>query len=356
MKLVVGLGERSYDILINEPVSFTDTVKQRFAGRSFVIVTNTTIAELYKEELQDYGRELDALLCTIEDGEQYKNFDTLNTILDTLLESKFDRKTVIIAFGGGVVGDITGFAASIFLRGVEFVQVPTTLLAMVDSSVGGKTGINHDMGKNLIGSFHQPSLVWIENRFLRTLPEREFIAGMGEVFKYGFIGGMNMLYFIADNREKLLANSEAIVESAIRRSVEIKAKIVEEDEKESGVRALLNFGHTFGHALERYYKYTGILHGEGIYWGIKCAITLGKKVGTVGSNDIEMYDSLVDKLPLPVLPNKPDCNELYRSMFSDKKTVGGNIRFILPTTPGSSKIVGNIDKKLVIDTLEEVFG
>ncbi len=355
MIVSVELGERSYPVYIDEQNSFVDLLKAT-GGTSFVVVTNDTMAELYAEELSRWESEITGLQSVVvPDGEQYKNMETVMSVLDSLLEAKLDRKTVVIAFGGGVIGDMTGFAASLFLRGVRFVQVPTTLLAMVDSSVGGKTAVNHAMGKNLIGAFYQPIFVWIETRFLDTLPEREFVAGCGEVLKYGFIGGESMFAFVEEQFQDVLARDRDAVREVVRRSIQIKADVVAEDERETGRRALLNFGHTFGHALEKMYNYSGILHGEGIFWGIRCAIDLGFEAGFIPTDLKARYDRAASKIIYPELPSKPTVESLFSYMFSDKKTEAGKLRFVVPTTIGESIVSSAVTKEQVISVMNKVF-
>ena len=351
----VELGDRSYNICIDEEISFTEKLKEMFPHSKFVLITNTTIEKLYKSIISELKKSLPLLKYVIEDGEQYKTLETWSKILDFLLESRLDRGTVVIAFGGGVIGDVAGFGASSFLRGVAYVQVPTTLLSMVDSSVGGKVGVNHAKGKNLIGAFYQPVLVWITTQVLETLPEREFNAGYGEVFKYAFIGGREMFDFILANHEKILAKKKESLEEAIKRSIEIKAHIVSEDEREFGKRSLLNFGHTFGHALERFYNFKEITHGEGVNWGIKCAVELGKLIGTVSSQDYTTFDAILKKQTLPILPSKPDIESMYNAMFHDKKVRGGKLRFVVPTEPGTSIVKTDIPEKEIKVILEKVF-
>lgn len=356
MIVPVELGDsRSYPVYIDEERSFTDLLKETGAT-SFVVVTNDTIAELYSEELKGWEREIPGMMSVVvPDGEKYKSMETIMTILDSMLEAKLDRKTLVIAFGGGVIGDMTGFAASLFLRGVRFVQVPTTLLAMVDSSVGGKTAVNHPMGKNLIGAFYQPIFVWIETRYLDTLQEREFVAGCGEVLKYGFIGGEEMFSFVENRFQDVLSRDSEAVREVVRRSIEIKAAVVAEDERENGVRALLNFGHTFGHALEKQFNYSGILHGEGIFWGIRCAIDLGVVAGFVPAELKDRYDRAASQIQYPALPSVPEAETLFSYMFSDKKTEGGTLRFVVPTNIGESIVTSDVTKDQVISVMSEVF-
>jgi 3-dehydroquinate synthase len=355
MIIPVSLADRSYTVHIDEPASFTETLSAQFPSATFVLVTNRTLETLYASTFTVWEKKLPLGRFSIDDGEQYKTIDTWRSILDFLLGSRLDRNTVIIAFGGGVVGDIAGFAASAFLRGVACVQVPTTLLAMVDSSVGGKTGVNHPMGKNLIGAFHQPKLVWIETGMLASLPDREFNAGYAEVFKYAFIGSKEMFDFISKHHTAIVSREKELLTEAITRSIAIKARIVMEDEHESGNRALLNFGHTFGHALEKFYDYQGIMHGEGVWWGITCAIDLGKRIGTIHKKHADDYDALIEKIALPPLPLKPDVSALYTSMFSDKKVRSGKLRFVLPKEPGSSILTSDVAESAVKETLTNVF-
>jgi 3-dehydroquinate synthase len=353
-QLTVNLGSRSYPIYFGERASgeFPARCRALFPQSRFALVTNETLAKLYKTAILQWKDQLDLTLAIIPDGEQFKTVATWESVLEALLKAKLDRKTVLMAFGGGIVGDITGFAAASFLRGVRYIQIPTTLLAMVDSSVGGKTGVNHAMGKNLIGAFHQPSLVWVDCSYLDTLPEREFVAGYGELFKYAFIGGADMFEFVDTYHEKMVAKEHVSLVEGIRRSIALKARVVEQDEKEeTGLRAILNFGHTFAHALERFYDYTGIMHGEAVLWGIGCAYDLGKRVGAVGPKDHEKYEGLLRKLPRIRLPFPADAHALYEGMFSDKKTAQGKINFVVPTTPGNAVVRNDVSPEAVLETL-----
>ena len=347
---------RSYPVYLNEGSTFVEYLTDQVPASRYVVITNTTIADLYNGQLSQWQEELPGLLSVVvEDGEKYKNMDTILTILDQMLQEKCDRKTVIIAFGGGVIGDMAGLSASLLLRGVDFVQVPTTLLAMVDSSVGGKTGVNHPAGKNLIGAFYQPKFVWIDTTYLDTLPQREFEAGCGEIAKYGYIGGVEMFHFIRGHFSTLLTRDRITVEKAIQYSVEIKAKVVGDDEREQGNRALLNFGHTFGHALEHFYHFSGILHGEGVIWGIHCAVTLALENSiVVGDDALELRTSL-NSLPLPPLPSRPQLEELYGAMASDKKTIAGTTHFVVPSAIGTSIITSQFSQEQVMTAMKSVF-
>jgi 3-dehydroquinate synthase len=361
MEISVNLGDRSYPIILKHGAfsEFPSSLKKRFPQSRFALVTNTTLAITYKDVLAQWEKELSPVKFVLPDGEQYKNIETWNSVVDFLIKSNLDRKSVVCAFGGGVVGDITGFAASSFLRGVAFVQIPTTLLAMVDSSVGGKTGVNHAIGKNLIGAFHQPSFVWLDTVFLSTLPEREFIAGYAELFKYAFIGGPEMFDFIGKQHHAMIAKDKNALIEGIQRSIAIKARIVEADEREEkGTRAFLNFGHTFAHALERFYNFEQVLHGEAVLFGIRCACDLGTRLATIPPAAEQKYRALLEKCPATELPGtaaaRPNAEALYDAMFTDKKMSGGKLSFVLPATPGSCILSSDVQKDAVCETLKSI--
>jgi 3-dehydroquinate synthase len=351
----VSLGERTYPIVLGCEASdaLPRALQDRFGRRPYALVTNTTLEKLYGKQVASWEQDLGFVRCVIDDGEQYKTVATWQKVVDALLGARLDRQAVVVAFGGGVVGDIGGFAAAAFLRGVDYVQVPTTLLAMVDSSVGGKTGVNHPSGKNLIGAFHQPRLVWIDTAYLDTLPRREFVAGYAELFKNAFIGGREMFNFVNGSHDALVGGDRDVLAEGIQRSVRIKAAVVEKDEFESGTRALLNFGHTFAHALERFFGYEGIRHGEAVFWGMACACDLGRRVGTVADGDAAAYDGLLGKLPLPPLPGAADPERVYGAMSSDKKIREGTLRFVLPAAPGESIVRDDVPAEMVMQTLRE---
>ncbi|HON11582.1 MAG TPA: 3-dehydroquinate synthase [Chitinispirillaceae bacterium] len=358
MEIAVNLGENSYTVSVKHGISadLPELLKGKFPESSFFLITNTTIASIYSGLLQNWKEKLGLQIYTIPDGEKYKTVDTWKEVLDFLLSSKIERSSVVLALGGGVVGDITGFAASSVLRGVKYVQIPTTLLAMVDSSVGGKTAVDHPRGKNLIGAFYQPSHVFVDTAFLDTLSDRDFRSGYAELFKYAFIGGREMFDFISINHESILSKSRSELLEGIRRSIEIKARVVEQDNCErSGLRALLNFGHTFAHSLERFYDFESVMHGEAVFWGILCACELGIVIGTVPSADVEIYRNLLSRMPLPELPSVPDIRKLYADMFSDKKVQSGKIRFVLPGEPGKSVLRSDITEKEIFPVLESIF-
>lgn len=356
MKISVSLGKRAYPIFINENADFYSAVKENCPATKYIIITNETIAKIYENHLSDWKRNLpDSEIIVIEDGEKYKNVKTLNKILDEMFKQNPDRQSAVIAFGGGVVGDIAGFAASMFLRGINYIQVPTTLLAMVDSSVGGKTAVNHSSGKNLIGAFWQPKMVWIDTKFLDTLPQREYLAGCGEIAKYGYIGGKKMFEFFVNNFEKICNRDKAATEEAIIKSIEIKANIVSKDETETGMRALLNFGHTFAHAFEKIYGFGTLLHGEAVMFGISCAVKLSARLDLIKKKQAKILCSSLKILKYPTIEHKVLSGAIYRAMFSDKKKADGKLKFVLPTAIGKSEIIDNVDKKDIISVLDAEF-
>ena len=341
----IALGERSYPILIAEslldqPEAFGGVPK----ASSAMIVTNETIAPLYAARLEHTLRAFfrTVHLVVLPDGEEYKTWQTLNLIFDALLRHGCDRKTVLFALGGGVVGDMTGFAAASYMRGVPFVQVPTTLLAQVDSSVGGKTGINHPMGKNMVGAFYQPQLVVCDLATLTTLPARELSAGLAEVIKYGPIADMAFLDWIEANMQALLQRDAAALAYAVQRSCEIKAWVVGQDERESGLRAILNFGHTFGHAIEAGLGYGKWLHGEAVGCGMVMAAHLSQALGLVLADFVERLTSIVQRAGLPVkaptLSDSDNAGRYLELMRLDKKAQGGEIRFVVIDGPSSASM------------------
>jgi 3-dehydroquinate synthase len=331
-RLRIDLGERSYDIrigcgLLSDPESWSGLPRASQA----LIVSNTTVAPLYAQRLQEalaphHARVLQVVL---PDGEEYKDWTTLNLIFDALLEHECDRRTVLYALGGGVVGDVTGFAAASYMRGVPFVQVPTTLLAQVDSSVGGKTAINHPRGKNMIGAFYQPQRVICDLDVLDTLPVRELSAGLAEVIKYGPIADPAFLDWIEVNLDALRALDKAALAHAVRRSCEIKAQVVAADERESDLRAILNFGHTFGHAIEAGLGYGEWLHGEGVGCGMVMAAELSARLGMVAADFPGRLRTLVERAGLPVRAPALPMEQWLALMRLDKKALAGEIRFVL---------------------------
>ena len=304
------------------------------------IVSNTTVAPLYGERLRLAlaGRHRQVLLVELPDGEVHKNWTTLNSIFDTLLVHGADRKTVLYALGGGVVGDMTGFAAACYMRGVPFVQVPTTLLAQVDSSVGGKTGINHPLGKNMLGAFYQPQRVVCDLDVLQTLPPRELSAGLAEIIKYGPIADMAFFDWIEAHIDALVARDPAALGHAVRRSCEIKADVVGQDERESGLRAILNFGHTFGHAIEAGLGYGAWLHGEAVGCGMVMGAHLSQRLGLVDAPFGARLTRLVERAGLPVTAPKLGVERMVELMRLDKKSEAGEIKFVVIEEPGRAGV------------------
>jgi 3-dehydroquinate synthase len=337
----IDLGDRRYDILIgrnlwNDPAAWQGLPR----AASALIVSNTTVGPLYAARLQRAlaGHYERTLVVELPDGEAHKDWASLNLIFDRLLESGCDRKTVLFALGGGVVGDMTGFAAACYMRGVPFVQVPTTLLAQVDSSVGGKTAINHPLGKNMIGAFYQPARVLCDLDTLDTLPERELSAGLAEVIKYGPIADAALLDWIEQNLDALLARDKAALAHVVRRSCEIKARVVAQDERESGLRAILNFGHTFGHAIEAGLGYGQWLHGEAIACGLVMASDLSVRLGLMPASFLERMRRLVERARLPVVGPALGADRYLELMRVDKKAEGGEIRFVVVESLGRAGV------------------
>jgi 3-dehydroquinate synthase len=327
----VSLGDRAYPIHIGAGVMRDDAWTGQLKGRSAVIVSSPNVAAHYLAQIQSQVTvaAMKVLTVSIADGEAYKSGASLNLIYDTLLENECDRKTVLIALGGGVIGDLTGFAAATYQRGIDFIQIPTTLLAMVDSSVGGKTAINHPRGKNMIGAFHQPVAVLADIDTLATLPDREYRSGLAEVMKYGFIYDAPFLVWLEQNIAKLVARDVDAVIHAVRRSCEIKAEIVVADEREQGIRAWLNLGHTFGHAIETGLGYGKWLHGEAVATGMVMAGQLSAKLGHITQNDVARIQALVEQAGLPTQPPALGAQRYLDLMRIDKKADGGKIRYVI---------------------------
>jgi len=356
--LTIALGERSYPIqigsgLLSDAASFSDLPKASAA----LIVSNSTVAPLYAPALQAalQPHYASVHLVVLPDGEAHKDWQTLNLIFDALLQNNCDRKTVLFALGGGVVGDMTGFAAASYMRGVPFVQVPTTLLAQVDSSVGGKTGINHPLGKNMVGAFYQPQRVLCDLDTLKTLPAREVSAGLAEVIKYGPIADMAFLDWIEAHIDALVARDVHALAHAVRRSCEIKAHVVAQDEREGGLRAILNFGHTFGHAIEAGLGYGDWLHGEAVGCGMVMAAHLSQALGLVDAAFVQRLTRLIAAAGLPVrgpvLDASDNAGRYLALMRVDKKAEAGAIRFVLMDGPGRACMRGAEDAvvRAVID-------
>lgn len=351
--LNVELGDRSYPIYIGRGLLHEHKlIKPYIRGPRALVVTNDTLEPLYLSGiLEALGLDTsDAVV--LPDGEPHKTLDTLNLVFDTLLERRHDRSTTLIALGGGVVGDMTGFAAACYQRGVNFIQMPTTLLAQVDSSVGGKTAVNHPLGKNMIGAFHQPECVIIDLDVLHTLPEREFKAGLAEVVKYGLIADYEFFVWLEEHMPALLARDQGSLLHAIERSCALKALIVAEDEKESGRRAILNLGHTFGHAIETSQAYGQWLHGEAVAAGMIMASKMSCRLGFINHSDVERVEVLLRGIGLPTEPPPIDTQEFLRLMAVDKKALAGKIRLVLLEALGQAYVSADYDEGQLRATLD----
>jgi len=351
--LQLDLGERSYPIHIGSGLlDQADLYKKHIKGTFTAVVTNETIAPLYADKvvktLESIGQKVK--LIVLPDGEAFKTWEVLQKIFDGLLENSADRKTTLLALGGGVIGDMTGFAAACYMRGIKFIQVPTTLLSQVDSSVGGKTGINHPLGKNMVGAFHQPQAVIADLDTLKTLPSEELAAGLAEVIKHSAIADSEFLSWIEKNQDALNKCDPAAMEHAVRRSCEIKSQVVAQDEKEGGIRAILNFGHTFGHAIEAGMGYGAWLHGQAVGCGMVMAADLSVRVGLLSEAEASRLKKIIEALHLPTQPPKLGVDRFMELMSVDKKAEGGEVRYILLNGLGQSKIQ-TVDDDLVIQTL-----
>ncbi len=356
--ITVGLtsapGERSYPIHIGSGIlSKPELILNHLPRKRVAIVTNTTVAPLYMERLRGAleGHGVVTVPIILPDGEEHKNWQTLNLIFDALLTHRCERSTPIIALGGGVIGDLAGFAAATYLRGVPFIQFPTTLLAQVDSSVGGKTGINHPLGKNMIGAFYQPRVVMADNTALDTLPQRELQAGIAEIIKYGLIRDFNFLEWIEQNMTQLLTRDSEILIEAIQRSCLNKAEVVAADEHEIGIRALLNLGHTFGHAIENAMGYGVWLHGEAVAAGTMLAVELSQRMDMIGTVDVERIRNIYRQAGLPVIAPNLGPEKYLRLMGLDKKMEGGKMRFILLKRIGEAVVHSDVPTEVLTETL-----
>ena len=353
--LHVDLGERSYPIhigqnLLNQP----ELLRQAIHGKSALVVSNTTVAPLYRARLDAALHGLKTADVILPDGEAYKSIDSLQKIWDALIEGRFDRNTTLIALGGGVIGDITGFAAASYQRGVNFIQIPTTLLSQVDSSVGGKTGINHPGGKNMLGAFWQPQVVIADTDTLNTLPERELSAGLAEVIKYGLIYDEAFLSWIEAHIDALRAREAQALAYAIQRSCEIKAEVVAQDERESGLRAILNLGHTFGHAIENAQGYGNWLHGEAVGAGMCMAARLSELEGCLSAADVARTRQIIQRAGLPThAPANMSSEQFSHLMGIDKKVLDGKMRLILLDKIGQATVRGDFSAAHLQQTLDE---
>jgi 3-dehydroquinate synthase len=342
-RIRVDLGERSYDITISSGIlSDLGTALKEFRfSKKAAIISNPTVYNLYGMTVLESLKEADfePSVILIPDGEEYKDYLWSYYILTELLRLKLDRRSCLIALGGGVIGDITGLVASLYMRGIDFIQVPTTLLAQVDSSVGGKTGVNHHLGKNMIGTFYQPRLVRIDIDTLKTLPQREFLCGIAEIIKYGVIWDEGLFNFLREKREEILSQDNDALKFIIKRSCEIKAEVVSRDEREAGLRAILNFGHTVGHAIETLTGYRSYLHGEAVSIGMVAEARLAAILGITDREVATALSSLLSSYGLPVsIPPDIKDSDILSTMEIDKKALAGRLRFILPERIGKVRI------------------
>lgn len=347
--LHVELGARRYPIFIGSHLDPEALLAPYIVGQQVMLVSNSTVAPLYLAHyltaLQRLGKTV--ATCILPDGEKYKDSTHLNLIFDALLESGFNRDATVLALGGGVIGDMAGFASACFQRGVSFIQVPTTLLSQVDSSVGGKTGINHPLGKNMIGAFQQPQVVLADMAQLSTLPERELSAGLAEVIKYALLGDLDFLVWLEQHMEGLVARDAALLAEAVCRSCAHKAQIVARDETEQGERALLNLGHTFGHAIESYLGYGTWLHGEAVATGMVMAADLSQRLGWISIADVERTKKIIQRARLPVKCPPIPLDEFLAYMAHDKKVLNGQLRLVLLKSLGQAVITKAFDVELM---------
>lgn len=356
-RITVTLGERSYPItiaagLFNDPASFLPLK----AGDQAMLVTNETLAPLYLDRvrhlLEQAGVKVDSVI--LPDGEQYKSLTVLDTVFTALLQKPHGRDTTLLALGGGVVGDLTGFAAASYQRGVRFIQIPTTLLSQVDSSVGGKTAVNHPLGKNMIGAFYQPASVVVDLDCLKTLPKRELASGLAEVIKYGIILDSAFFNWLEENMDALLNLDVPALAYCIRRCCELKAEVVAADERETGLRALLNLGHTFGHAIEAEMGYGNWLHGEAVAAGMVMAARTSERLGQFSKEDTQHVITLLERAGLPVTgPREMSAQDYLPHMMRDKKVLAGEMRLVLPLAIGKSEVRGGVSHDVVLGAIAD---
>ena len=359
MKIIdIDLPGHAYPVYLGRgSLQISTSWARRLGDGEVLVVSNETVAPLYLETLVDSLGDRSCETLLLPDGEQYKTMDTWQRILDRLVEIRARRDATLLALGGGVVGDITGFAAACYMRGVRFVQAPTTLLAQVDASVGGKTGVNHVRGKNLVGAFHQPAAVVIDSATLDTLPEREFNAGMAEVVKYGAIGDAPFFDWLENHADAIVARDESAIDLLIERSVRNKAEIVRQDEKEAGVRALLNLGHTFGHALESETAYRRFLHGEAVAIGMVTAARLSERRGLCGPGVSKRIVRLLERFSLPVaIPEDLEIQGIAEALVLDKKALASGLRLVLLNSIGDASIDRSSSQEDIVRALHDSRG
>lgn len=353
--LTVALGERSYPIHIGAGLlARVDLITSRLPQKKVAVVTNRTVAPLYLSPLQQSLQEagVEVFTVTLPDGERFKNWETLNEIFDALLQKRCERSTTLLALGGGVIGDLAGFAAAVYQRGVPFIQLPTTLLAQVDSSVGGKTAINHPLGKNMVGAFHQPSAVIADTDTLSTLPPRELAAGLAEIIKYGLIRDRAFFDWLEGNVHRLAGREPEALVYAIEHSCAIKAEIVALDEREEGQRALLNYGHTFGHAIETGLGFGSWLHGEAVAAGMVLAARVAQRLGLISSDDLARTTRLLSAAGLPISAPEFGLERYLELMGHDKKVRHGRNRFILLRRIGEAFVSDDVSRSALADVLQ----
>lgn len=355
----VELGERSYDIVIGSEIigGVGEALKGFALSPRIALVSNPTIMELYgglaENSLRNSG--FDPIVITIPDGEEYKNLLWMEQIWSELLKCRLDRNSAVLALGGGVIGDMAGFAASVYMRGIRYVQLPTTLLAQVDSSVGGKTGVNHILGKNMIGAFWQPSLVWVDVNTLSSLPKNEFLAGLAEVIKYGVIWDEEFFNYLDKNKDAILSLEAGALAHIIARSCRIKADVVSRDEREAGLRAILNYGHTIGHAIETTTGYTHYLHGEAVAIGMKVEADLAVQIGLMSEEEAVRVKRIIESYGLPTdLPKSVGSEEILEAMELDKKALAGQLRFTLPEKVGRAKVNEPVGKDALMALFKSI--
>ncbi|SMF51549.1 3-dehydroquinate synthase [Alteromonadaceae bacterium Bs31] len=353
--LNLDLGDRSYPIFIGHNLLANKALFEPYLRSSQVmLVSNTTVEPLYAAQLEQTLSGYSCDKVVLPDGEKFKNLETLNLIFDRLLSQRHNRKTTIVALGGGVVGDMAGFAAASYQRGINFIQVPTTLLSQVDSSVGGKTGVNHALGKNMIGAFYQPQSVVIDTNVLATLPDRELAAGLAEVIKYGLIADATFFQWLEENIDKLIARDSDLLAYAIEVSCKTKATVVAQDEKESGIRAILNLGHTFGHAIEAYQNYNGWVHGEAVAVGMLMACDLSQRLGWIDISLVQRAQRLIERAKLPMIPpSTMTPKDFMAYMAVDKKVLDGSLRLVLLKACGKALVTSEFDSSKLSETLEK---
>jgi len=359
-QLRVDLGERSYDIKIGYDIlsQVGEYLKELNLGSKVMIITNELVDSLYGREVERAIKEagFEVHIAKIGDGEKYKSLNTARELYDQAVEANLDRSSTIVALGGGVVGDIAGFIASTYMRGVNFVQIPTTVLSQVDSSVGGKVAVNHPQGKNLIGAFYQPKLVVADVKVLKTLEERQLKAGLAEVIKYGVIWDKEFFDFLTENRIKILELDTKTMEYLIKRCCEIKAEVVAQDEREMGIRAILNYGHTIGHALEAVTNYQRFVHGEGVAIGMIGAAKLANKLDLLDSADLKKQEEIIEDFGLAVFFDDLNIDSIIKALSKDKKVKDGMIRFILAEEIGQVVIKSDLPHNIIREVLEELRG